>query len=62
MTEEREAELEALRRQVYDARELPIPAVRAAKKDQAAAGEGKQAEVRPELIPEPVHVGHDKRL
>lgn len=61
MTEEREAELEALRREVYDARELPIPAVRAAKKTKAAA-EGNETEVRPELIPEPVHVRNDKRL
>jgi hypothetical protein len=62
MTEERKAELEALRKQVYDARGLPIPAVRGENMSKAAAGEGKQAEVRPELIPEHVHVGHDKRL
>jgi len=62
MTEERKAELEALRKQVYDARGLPIPAVRGENTPKAAAGEGKQAEVQPELIPEHVHVGHDKRL
>ncbi|KAK1828132.1 mitochondrial ribosomal subunit protein-domain-containing protein [Podospora conica] len=51
LTEERKAELEAQRKQVYKARELPIPAVRQDK-----------PEVKPELIPEHVYAGDEKRL